>query len=100
MSVRIAYFLSAVIKPIATPATCFGIAIPASIKASEPAQTVAIDDEPLDSRMSLTILTVYGKSPPGIIFFRERIARLPWPTSLRPGPLMGFTSPVEKGGKL
>ncbi len=73
---------------------------PASINASDPAQTVAIDEEPFDSKMSLTTLTVYGKSPFGIIFFNERIARFPWPTSRRPGPLIILTSPVEKGGKL
>ncbi len=102
ISVSIAYLLSLalVIKPMATPLTCFGMGTPASINASEPAQTVAIDDEPLLSKISLTTRTVYGYSLPGIICFKLRIARLPWPTSLLPGPRIGFTSPVEKGGKL
>src|SRR3712207_7759997 len=47
----------------------------ASINASEPAHTVAMDEDPFDSKMSLTILTVYGKSPCGIICFKERSAR-------------------------
>ena len=62
---------------MATPLTCFFKGTPASIKANEPAQTVAIDDDPLLSRISLTTLTVYGYSLPGIIFFNDRMARLP-----------------------
>ena len=46
------------INPIAIPETGFFMFIPASIRANVPAQTVAIDDEPLDSRMSETILIV------------------------------------------
>ena len=60
MSVRIANFLSVLreINPIATPLTCFGKGTPASINAKEPAQTVAIEDEPLDSKISETTRTV------------------------------------------
>ena len=49
------------IKPIAIPATGSLIGTPASIRASEVPQTVAIEDEPLDSVISDTILNVYGK---------------------------------------
>ena len=74
---------------------------PASIRASAPPQTVAIDDEPFDSRMSDTTRSVYGKScSEGIIGIRLRSARLPWPISRRPGPRRNFTSPTENGGKL
>ena len=38
---------------------------PASISASEPPQTVAIEDDPLDSRMSETRRMAYGKSASG-----------------------------------
>src|SRR5688572_14991559 len=102
MSVRIAYLPSVglVIRPIATPLTCLGIGTPASISASEPAHTVAIDEDPLDSRTSLTTRTVYGYSDPGIICFKERCARFPWPTSRRLCPRIIFTSPVLNGGKL
>ena len=41
-------------QPIATPAQGACIGTPASISASEPPQTVAIDDEPFDSRISET----------------------------------------------
>ena len=49
---------SRVINPIATPLTCFLKGTPASISAREPAQTVAMEEEPLLSKMSLTIRTV------------------------------------------
>ena len=38
---------------MATPATCFLIGTPASISASVEPQTDAIDDDPLDSSISL-----------------------------------------------
>ena len=41
-------------RPIATPATGALSGTPASIIASDPPQTDAIDDEPFDSRMSET----------------------------------------------
>ena len=40
---------------MAIPPTGFCIGIPESINAIEPAQTVAIEEEPLDSKISLTI---------------------------------------------
>jgi hypothetical protein len=49
------------IKPIAMPATGCDSGTPASIIARHPPHTLAIDDEPLDSMMSLTMRTVYGK---------------------------------------
>ena len=46
------------IRPIATPATGALIGTPASIIASEPPHTDAIDELPFDSRMSETTRTV------------------------------------------
>jgi len=46
------------IRPIATPATGAFIGTPASISASVPPQTDAIDDDPFDSRMSETMRMV------------------------------------------
>ena len=94
-----AYLSPSVIKPIAIPETLLLILIPASINARDPAQTEAIEDDPLDSKISETILTVYGQSD-GITFFRALWARFPWPTSLLEVPLNGLASPVENGGKL
>ena len=57
MSLRTAYLpdCSSMIRPIATPATADLSGTPASIIASDPPQTDAIDDEPFDSRMSETM---------------------------------------------
>ena len=49
---------SSMTRPIAMPATGALSGTPASIIASEPPQTDAIDDEPFDSRMSETTRTV------------------------------------------
>ena len=88
------------IKPIAMPATGSLIGTPASIRANEVPQTVAIDDEPLDSVISETTLKVYGKSSP---FGKDELialhANLPCPTSLLPVHILPH-SPTEKGGKL
>ena len=64
-----------------------------------PAQTVAIDDEPFDSKTSETTRTVYGDSS-GITILSARCARLPCPTSRREVPRNGRASPVQNGGKL
>ncbi len=86
-----------VINPIAIPETGVLTLIPESINAIEPAQTVAIEDDPLDSRISETTRIVYKfSSSLGKTFFKALISRLPCPTSLLPGPLLGLTSPVEK----
>ena len=45
-------------SPMAIPAHAAVIGTPASNSASEPPLTVAIDDEPFDSRMSETIRIV------------------------------------------
>ena len=45
-------------SPIAIPDTGFTICTPESIKAKVPAHTVAIEDEPLDSKISETTRTV------------------------------------------
>ena len=99
MSESTAYLSPSLISPIAIPETLLLIFIPASIRASDPAQTDAIEDDPLDSKISDTILTVYGQSS-GITFLRARCANIPWPISLLDVPLRGLASPVEKGGKL
>ena len=54
MSVSTATLSPSLIRPMATPAQGAFIGTPASIRASEPPQTVAIDEEPLDSRISET----------------------------------------------
>ena len=83
------------------PATGALIGTPASMSDSEPPQTVAIDDEPFDSRISETMRIVYGKSPSsGSTGDSARSASAPWPISRRPGPRRNFTSPMQKGGKL
>ena len=60
MSLSTAYLpvASSMIRPIATPATAALIGTPASIIASEPPHTEAIDELPFDSRMSETTRTV------------------------------------------
>ena len=50
------------INPIAIPATGPLIGTPASINAKDVPQTVAIEEEPLDSVISDTILKVYGNA--------------------------------------
>ncbi len=45
---------------------------PASIKARQPPQTEAIDEEPFDSRMSETTRIAYGKFGLGRNQIRER----------------------------
>ena len=98
---RIATFLPSLMRPIATPAHGAVIGTPASISASEPPQTVAIDDEPFDSRISETMRIVYGNSSNcGSSACSARSARLPWPISRRLVPRIILTSPVENGGKL
>ncbi len=54
MSVSTATRSPSLINPIATPATAPRIGTPASISASEPEQTEAIEELPFDSRMSET----------------------------------------------
>ena len=86
---------------MAMPATGRLIGTPASISDSEEPHTEAIDEEPLDSRMSDTTRIVYGKSSAdGIIGTSARSASAPWPMSRRFGPRMKPASPTENGGKL
>src|SRR5919202_6864935 len=88
-------------RPIATPATGALIGTPASISDSEEPHTEAMDDEPLDSRMSETTRMVYGKSSwLGIIGTSARSASAPWPMSRRLGPRMKPASPTENGGEV
>ena len=60
MSESTAYLplFSSITSPIAMPATALRSGTPASIIASDPPHTDAIDDEPFDSRMSETMRTV------------------------------------------
>ena len=63
---------------------------PASIIASEPPQTVAIEDEPFDSRMSETTRMAYGKSASG----RQQIAE----RALRQRSVPDFASSCVRAG--
>ena len=86
---------------MAIPETGALIGTPPSINANVPAQTVAIEEDPFDSRISLTNRMVYGQSAvSGRTPFNARSARFPCPTSRRLVPLNGRSSPVENGGKL
>src|SRR5919106_4805133 len=88
-------------RPIATPATGAFSGTPASISDSEEPHTDAIEDEPLDSRMSDTTRIVYGKSSwLGSIGTIARSASAPWPMSRRFGPRMKPASPTENGGEV
>jgi len=58
MSVRTATLSPSFTRPMATPAQGAFIGTPASMSASEPAHTVAMDDEPFDSRTSETTRSV------------------------------------------
>ncbi|MCG3135293.1 MAG: hypothetical protein HMLKMBBP_02863 [Planctomycetes bacterium] len=103
MSVRMTSFFpsSLTTRPMAMPATGWLIFTPASMSARVPPHTVAIDDEPFDSRISDTIRIVYGNSSwGGRIASIARSPSFPWPISRREGPRMGFVSPTEKLGKL
>ena len=74
---------------------------PASISASAPPHTEAIDELPFDSRISDTTRMVYGKAfSSGSTTESARSARWPWPISRRLAPRSGLVSPVENGGKL
>src|SRR4029450_8667848 len=88
-------------RPMAMPAVGRFSGTPASMSASEEPQTVAIDDEPLDSVISETTRIVYGNSAGvGSIGWIARQASLPWPISRRPGEPMRPVSPTENGGKV
>ena len=101
MSVRMPTLSPSLTSPIAMPATGALSGTPASMSAMEAPQTLAIDDEPLDSRMSDTTRTVYGNtSLAGITASIARWASAPWPISRRPGVPKRLTSPVENEGKL
>ena len=66
-----------------------------------PAQTVAIEVEPLDSMTSDETRMAYGKSATsGMTGAIERSASAPWPISRRLMPPMRPHSPTENGGKL
>src|SRR5919108_2404289 len=82
------------------PATGRLSGTPASISDSEEPHTEAIDEEPLDSRMSDTTRMVYGNSScDGIIGTSARSASAPCPMSRRLGPRMKPASPTENGGE-
>jgi hypothetical protein len=64
---------------------------PASISASEPPHTEAIDELPFDSRISDTTRMVYGKVfSSGSTTFRARSARWPWPVFAAAGAAQGL----------
>ena len=89
------------ISPIAIPATCSLIGTPAAINDKLDAHTDACEVDPLDEIASLTTLIVYGKSTfGGTTGTKAFSANAPCPISLLFGPLIGYASPVEYGGKL
>src|SRR3990167_7569312 len=89
------------IKPIAIPATGRSIGTPASISAKVPAQTVAMDVEPLEARHSETMRIVYGNfSLVGSTARNAFSARAPCPVIRRLNPPTRPVSPTENGGKL
>jgi hypothetical protein len=101
MSVSTAKRSPSFTRPIATPATGALIGTPASISASEEPQTDAIELEPFDSRISLTMRSTYGNfAMSGITAAMPRRARLPWPISRRFGEPIMPVSPTLNGGKL
>ena len=86
---------------MAMPATGALIGTPASISARQPPHTVAIDDEPFDSRISETRRIVYGKSVCGRQHRRQRALGERAVADLAPaGAAQDFTSPTLNGGKL
>ncbi len=88
-------------RPIEIPPTGSLIGTPASIRLRVAPQTDAIDDDPFDSRMSLTTRIVYGKvASSGRTGATDRSASAPWPISRRPGPRIGRHSPTAKLGML
>src|SRR3989338_3925555 len=97
MSVKTLYFSPSgfIIKPIAIPAAIFLIGTPASIIDKHPAHTEAIEDDPLEDKISETTRIVYGNSSLlGIKFRKAFSARAPCPISRRPGPRKEPVSPV------
>src|SRR5581483_3982825 len=92
MSVRTAYCSPSFTRPMATPATGDLSGTPASISDSDAPQTVAIDDEPFDSRMSDTTRIAYGQLlSSGSTADTARSASAPCPISLRPSQKRDFT---------
>ncbi|OPY05214.1 MAG: hypothetical protein A4E61_00385 [Syntrophorhabdus sp. PtaB.Bin184] len=78
MSERISSRSPSFTRPMAIPATGSLMGTPASMSERQPPHTVAIDEEPFDSRISETILIVYGNaSLSGRIGVRALSARLP-----------------------
>src|SRR3989454_11097801 len=101
MSVRTVHLSPEVTRPIARPPIISLIGTPASIRESVDPHVEAIDEDPFDSRVSLTTRMVYGNSSfVGRIGKRARSASAPWPISRRPAPRITRTSPTENGGKL
>ena len=83
MSVSTQNSSPSLISPMAIPATGVAIGTPASSKARMPPQTVAIEEDPFDSRMSETTRIVYGKD----VFGGEHRGN----SSLGQGPVPDFT---------
>src|SRR5260370_35272181 len=101
MSVRMEYFLSSpTTRPIAIPAQAAFIGTPASMRARDPPQTVAMEEEPLDSKMSEARHIAKGKSAwGGRRVTNARCAIAPWPISGRPVHGSDFTFTTLTGGE-
>ena len=78
ISVRIVKYSPSLTRPMATPATGALIGTPASIKDRVLAQTLPIEEEPLDSRVSETRRIAYGNSSSeGMTGSKARSAKAP-----------------------
>src|SRR5580658_4093399 len=101
MSVRMAYLSPSTTKPIAIPPHGALSGTPASINASDPPHTLAIDEEPFDSRMSETTRMAYGNSASGGSRLESDLsASAPCPISRLPVLFFNDTATTENGGKL
>mmetsp|Transcript_464 Transcript_464/g.1756 ORF Transcript_464/g.1756 Transcript_464/m.1756 type:complete len:384 (-) Transcript_464:1207-2358(-) len=86
-------------SPTLMPATCSRTGTPASMRASEPPHTVAMELDPLEPSTSEETRTAKGKSrSSGATAASAFSASAPWPTSRRPTPPTLPTSLVAKGG--
>ena len=83
-------------RPMAMPATGALMGTPASISARQEPQVEAMEEEPLEDRISDTTRIAYGNSSSeGSTGSSALSASAPWPISLLPGLLKGLASPVQ-----
>ncbi len=85
-------------KAPCNPGNGFFTVTPASIKDMDPPQTVAIDEDPLDSSISETSFWV-GKDPTSCRILLNALSAGSRDDLPPAGPLSILTSPTEKGGE-